>query len=189
MEFVHHDEIAELLREHGVRSVEEAELVHLEMADSDTVVHLHLTGSDCTVTPREGATIVNVAEDQLANVVEHAIHRLRPHEVILIPVRKWRDVFDAVAFSLAENEEWQQVDAAATVELNTRDPLLCEPGDFHTLFALLKALLQDGENPEQGLMLLTAATPVLVEVLPAGAVRISVGNQVLADEVTEALPA
>ena len=35
-------------------------------------------------------------------------------------------------------------------------------------------------------MLTTTAAPLLVEVIPDGAVRISFGNQVLADEVADA---
>ena len=82
-------------------------------------------------------------------------------------------------------EEWQAVDTAATVELNTRDPLLCEPGEFHTVNALVKVLLNDADSPEQGLTLTTTAAPVTLELVPGGAVRISIGNRVLADEVVE----
>jgi hypothetical protein len=72
------------------------------------------------------------------------------------------------------------------VELNTRDPLLCEPADFHTLMALLQNLLRDAESPDQGLTLMATASPVLVEIIPDGAVRVSLGSQVLADELAEA---
>ena len=113
------------------------------------------------------------------------IHKLHLSQVLLIPVSKWRHVFDAVAFSMAENEDWKAVDSAAAVALNTRAPLLCEPVDFRTISDLVKALLSDADRPEQGLMITTTASPVIVELVPDGAVRISTGNQVLADEVTE----
>ena len=70
-------------------------------------------------------------------------------------------------------------------ELNTRDPLLCGPADFHTINALIKALLTDAEHPDQGFTLVTTAAPVMMEIIPDGAVRISVGDPVLADEVVE----
>jgi hypothetical protein len=82
--------------------------------------------------------------------------------------------------------DWQEFDAIATVELNTRDPLLCDPADFHTLIALMQTLLRDAENADQGLTLLGTASPVVVEVIPDGAVRVSLGSQVLADELAEA---
>jgi len=118
-------------------------------------------------------------------VVDGIILKLRLEQVLLIPTKPWRHVFDAVAFNLAENEDWQAVDAAATVELNRRDPLLCEQGDFQILNALIHALVQDADNPDQGLMLTTTSAPVLVEFVPEGTFRISVGHQVLADEITE----
>jgi hypothetical protein len=66
---------------------------------------------------------------------------------------------------------------------------LCEPADFHTINDLIKALLSDAESPEQGLMITTTAAPVMVELVPDGAVRISIGNPVLADEVAETFSA
>ena len=105
----------------------------------------------------------------------------------MFPVGEWRNVFDAVAFSLADNEDWQEFDHSATVELNTRDPVLCEPGDFQTVGALVTALLSDAERPEQGLTLTSSATPVLIEIVPDGVVRVSFGNQAMADEVAQAI--
>ena len=81
---------------------------------------------------------------------------------------------------------WQEVDAAATVELNRRDPLLCLPADFPTLEELLTALFNDADSPEQGLALVSPSAPILIKVVPAGALRISIGNKVLADEVADA---
>ena len=75
--------------------------------------------------------------------------------------------------------------SAGTVALNTRDPLLCEPADFHTISDLIKALLSDAESAEQGLMITTTAAPFVLALVPDGAVRISVGNPALADEITE----
>lgn len=187
MEFIRYDEVMSLLKGHGVKEAPaEEDRVYLEMEDGTDVVHLHLACHESTAAPREGASVVHVEKKRLPTTVEHIIQRLRLNQVLLIPVCKWRKVFDAVAFSLADNEEWQEMDATATVKLNTRDPLLCEPGDFHTLNALMKVLINDADSPDQGLTLTTTATPVTVELVPDGAVRISVGNQVLADEVVEA---
>lgn len=188
MEFLNKDDVMGLLRSQGIDEVAgDAELVHMQMADGESVVHLHLADEQSKVEPREDADEVTVPSGQLAELVEGIVHRLRLGQIVLVPVGKWRDVFDAVAFSLAENEDWQEFDAAATVQLNTRAPLLCEPGDFQTLIALIGALASDSENPEQGLMLVTTAAPVLMEFVPDVALRISVGQPVLADEITEVL--
>jgi hypothetical protein len=87
---------------------------------------------------------------------------------------------------MADNEDWQEFDTTATVELNTRDPLLCVPGDFQTVRELVHALLHDAERPDQGLIITSTAAPLLVEIVPDGAVRVSFGTQVMADEVAEA---
>ena len=83
----------------------------------------------------------------------------------------------------------KKIDAAATVELNTRDPLLCEPGDFQTVNALIKALFNDADSEDQGIIITTTATPLLIEVSPVGHVRVSVGNEVLADELVDVFTA
>lgn len=186
MEFVQNDEVLDLLRDQEIEEVpDESGRVYMQMADGEGVVHLHLADEQCQSEPRLGARLIEMKRDRLAETVEGIIHKLGLDQVLLIPVGKWRDVFDAVAFSLAENEDWQEFDAASTIQLNTRSPLLCEPGDFQTLNALMHALVSDAENPEQGLMMLTTSAPVLLEFVPDGAVRLSVGRQVLADEVDE----
>jgi len=186
VEFVDHGETIEALKEQGLREVHDGEnLISLALDDSDKVVHLHLSYSESTCVPHEGADVVQIEKDQLPDAVEHLLHKLHLSQVLLIPVGKWRKVFDAVAFSLADNEEWQAVDTAATVVLNTRHPLLAEPGDFHTINALIRALLNDAENPDQGLMITTTTAPLMVEIVPDGAVRVSIGDPVLADEVVE----
>jgi hypothetical protein len=187
VEFVSPEEVTELLDEYGIEKVPDGEdRMHLRMSDGEGVVHMHLATADTRCKPRAGANTIPVDKDRLPKVVEHMIHLLDLHQMLLIPVGKWRKVFDAVAFSLANNEHWQEVDASATVELNTRDPLLCEPGDIQTLLLLIAALLRDADSPEQGLNFIATGSPVLVELVPDGAVRISLGSQVLADEVAEA---
>jgi hypothetical protein len=188
VEFVEESDVKGLFDDYGIeQQTSEGDLVRLVMA-SDESVRMHVTTADADVTPENGAQVVTVEAERLPATVEGIIHKLHLNQVLLIPVGKWRSVFDAVAFSLADNEDWQEMDATATVELNGRDPLLCEPGDFQTVIALMRALLQDAENPDQALMLTTPTAPLLVEVVPDGAIRISLGNQAMADEIFETLP-
>jgi len=179
-------EVAELLRSHGIdQSSEDEEHVYYRMNDEAASLHRHLSTPDCTIEPRAGAELVEVASDDMQGVVERILHKLHHNQIILIPVGKWRSVFDVVAFSLAANEEWQAVDAAATVELNTRDPLLASAGDLHLLCDLAKALLQDSDKPDQGLMLISVGQPVMLEIIPEGGVRLSFGNDAIAAELSE----
>ncbi|MHC5004655.1 MAG: hypothetical protein ACYTJ0_16195 [Planctomycetota bacterium] len=183
MEFVNQSEIVDLLRNYGCEEVTEGEdRVRLSMQDQEGVVHLHLATETSTTTPRDGAKVMSVPTDELPSMIERIIHGLNLSDLLLIPVAKWRKVFDAVAFSLAANEEWQEFDATATVELNTRDPLLCGPADHPLVVELVRALISDAEGPDQGLMLTSTGVPVLAEIIPDGSIRLSFGNQVLADE-------
>lgn len=193
LEFVSLDEIGDLLDDYGIEEVADGpDRTRLCMIDGEGVVHLHLGCPEATSKPQPGATVFKVEKSRLAAILEHAFHLLNIKQVALVPVGKWRKVFDAVAFSMVQNsdehvaKDWQEIEAAATVELNRRDPLLCEPGDLHTLVGLIQSLLKDAESPDQGLMLIATASPVLVELVPDGAVRMSLGSQVLADEVAEA---
>ena len=186
MEFVSHDEVVDLLDDYGIEEVAEGtDKVHLRMIEGEGVVHVHLADKACSIKPPKGAQVIATAKDQLPRTLEHILRALKLHQLLLMPVGKWRKVFDAVAFSMANNHAWQEIDATATVELNTRDPLLCEPADMHLLIELISALLRDAETPDSGVMFIATTSPVLVEVVPAGAIRVSVGSQALADEVCE----
>lgn len=186
MEFVKEQEAMKVLRECGLEQVvQDNDLILLHMKDGKDVVHLHLACEQSESKPHEGAQVIPIAKERLASVLDHIVHRLHLDQVLLIPVAKWRAVFDCVAFSLAENETWQEMDAAATVELNRRDPLLCSHGDYHTMRCLVEALFNDADNPSQGLMITSLRSPLLIEIVPDGAIRLSVGNSVIADEILE----
>lgn len=187
MEFISENEVYEVLRDFGIERVPiNDDRVELQMHSDDSIVQFHLTSKESQATPFDGAETITIEKKRLSNVVEHMLHLLHVTQILLIPIGKWRSVFDAVAFSLAESEAWQAVDAAATVELNRRDPLLCEPADFSTISELLSAIFNDAESPDQGLMLVSSSAPILIEIIPDGALRVSIGSQVLADEVSEA---
>jgi hypothetical protein len=191
VEFIEFDEAADALEDVGVGVVMiDDDHLGLETIDEElqeSLCRLHLAAPDCACPPEEGARVIALSRDSLADAVENMIGQLGLSQVLLLPVGKWRSVFDAVAFSLASNEAWQEIDAMATVELNTRDPLLCEPGDYHTLRALVDAIYRDASTPEQGLVITSVAKPFFAEILPEGAIRVTVGNQAMADEIVEGL--
>lgn len=188
MEFVADSEVMPVLREHGVVLLEsEGEFPSLHMNDGPDVTRLHLATGDSTCDPIEGAQVIPMTAEALPEAVEGVIHKLHLNEVLLIPIGKWRNVFDAVAFSLATNEEWQEFEATASLKLNSRDPLACEPGDFHAVEALAQAILSDAERADQGILIAATGAPVLAEISPPGCIRMAFGSRVLADEITEAL--
>ena len=190
VEFISEGEVSQLLKSHGITQVpEDEDHVYCRMGDEAASNHVHLCVPDAAGEPRDGAQVYEIEPDRMEGVLNHVLHKLHHNQFILIPVGKWRSIFDAVAFSLAENEEWQAIDAAATVELNTRDPLLADAGDLHLLCDLVGAIIRDSETPDHGLMMITAGVPVVLELVSAGVVRMSFGNQAVAEEVAEAFTA
>ena len=115
MEFVSKAEVTDVLDDLGCEEQPDGEeRVYLSMQDHEGAVHLHLVSSESASTAREGAKVLQIDAESLPGLIEQIIHRLNLSDILLIPVGKWRKVFDAVAFSLAANEEWQAFDTAAT---------------------------------------------------------------------------
>lgn len=190
MEFIEYDETLKVLEGLGISREEENDCLRFTLdPEEGEAIHLHLTTGESEAEPRPDARVMTISKDRLPDTLEHILHRLHLAQTLIIPIGKWRKVFDAVAFSLATNEEWQEIDAAASVRLNRRDPLLCGPGDTHTLVALVRALLSDAETPDQGFTITTTATPLLIELVPDGTARITVESDAIADVIGQTVPA
>lgn len=170
----------------GVTSNEDNEAcVILEMDVKSAVVCDCLCANDQPCEEKSDWNCRTMSADQLVATIIGAVHKIHEGQTVLIPAGKWRSMFDAVAYSMAEDEPWQEFDASAAIRLNTRDPLLFESGDEHTLANLLTALMKDGETEEQSVFLIPAGAPLLMHICPCGPVKLWFGNSALADEVSE----
>lgn len=132
---------------------------------------------------------ISIDRDRLGESIDHLLHKLHLSPVVALPRTRWRVILDAVAFTLAEHRGWQEIEAEATLVLNTRDALLCGPADLKMLRTLVDALLQDGGGADEALLIVPASGRLLVEVLPgaAPAVRIEVSTAALAKSVHDLL--
>jgi hypothetical protein len=129
------------------------------------------------------AEILDIPRERAGYVLEHILHKLHLAPLLILPIGRWRAVFDTITPVLTDNEQWVAIDSEATVELNTRDPLVCELRDLHLLRAVVEAILTHAETLEQGISIAAVQAPLLVEVEPAGGVLLTIGNESLADEV------
>ncbi len=185
MDFLPEQDINELLNEFGIVATPDGDdCIVLEMSSK------HADVCDCLCTIEQtcedsGWTCKSMDAAALVSVVGESVGKIHQGQTVLVPCGKWRSVFDAVAFSMAEDELWQEFDASATIKLNTRDPLLFESGDEHILVTLITALMNDGETLEQSVFLMPVGAPILVHLQPGGPVKLWFGNSVLADEVRE----
>ncbi|MAB70917.1 MAG: hypothetical protein CMJ54_00220 [Planctomycetaceae bacterium] len=131
----------------------------------------------------ENAEVLEISREKAGEVLEHILHKLHVAPLLILPIGKWRPVFDLVTPALTDNEQWISIDSEASIKMNTRDPLVCEPRDLHLLRAVVEAILRDGEELAQGISIAAIQAPVLVEVEPAGGILLTIGNEGLADEV------
>ena len=129
------------------------------------------------------AEILDIPRERAGEVLEHILHKLHVEPVLILPIGRWRSVFDVVTPVLADNEQWMGIDSEATIELNTRDPLLFELRDLHLPRSVVETVLKHSETLDQGISIAAIQAPILVEVEPAGGVLLTIGNEGLADEV------
>jgi len=187
LDFLPEQEINELLNELGVATRPEGEhCVFMAMGDDHAAVK-HCLCNDKNPCESDTKTLCSeMTAEKMVRSLLGAIHKIHEGQTLMIPVGKWRLAFDAVAFSMAGDEAWQEFDASATIKLNTRDPLLFESGDEQLLASVVTSLMNDGETQDQGVYLIPVGAPVLVHIQPRGPVKFWFGTSVLADEVREA---
>jgi hypothetical protein len=187
LDFLPEQEITDLLEELTVtRHMDGGACIYLKIDPSFAAI-TNCFCNDSNPCESDSETFcLDLTSEQMVETLVRVIRKIHDGNSLLVPVGKWRSVFDAVAFSMAENDVWQEFDASATIKLNTRDPLLFETGDEQILIDLITALMNDAETPEQGVFLIPAGAPMLVHIQPGGPVKLWFGNSVLADEVREA---
>lgn len=168
-----------------ITHVEEETYALLEMDSQHAGVRECLCVADQSCNAEDGWNCRTMDMDNLIASIVSTIHKIHEGQTVLIPAGKWRSMFDAVAYSMTHDEAWQEFDATATVRLNTKDPLVFESGDEHTLASLLTALMKDGETVEQSVHLIPAGAPLLMHICPSGPVKLWFGNSALSDEVSE----
>jgi len=187
LEFIAEQEISSLFDEMGlVTTPGEGGEMFISMKDELTLDRHCLCNEDVGCECQKSEQCFPLAKEQVVDSTIAAIHKIHRGQTVLMPVGKWRGVFDAVAFKMAADETWQTFDATATVRLNTQDPLLFETADEHTLSKLITALMNDGDEAEQGVYMLAVGVPMIMHISPGGPVILCFGNQALADEISEA---
>ena len=135
--------------------------------------------------------LLPVESSALAESLDHLLHKLHLAPVAAMPRARWRAILDAVGFSLAEHRGWQDLEAEATLVLNTRDALVCGPADLRTLRTVVEALLLDGQTHDDGLVVIPTSASLLAEILPGPtpSIRIEVASAPMAASVRELLAA
>lgn len=111
---------------------------------------------------------LSVQAEEIPSLLDTALHAFHVQDVMVVPAAVWREVLDLIAFDLATDEAWQDIDAEANLHARSRDPLLMSPDDRETLLAIVRGVLGHGESERVGLSILAVGSPVVVRLgLPA----------------------
>ena len=185
MDFCGFEDAWKTLNALGVVKLEEStdDLLCAGLDDLDELIILDLLGK----TQNADSISFPILKEKAADALEAILHRLHLTPILLFPIGRWRKVFEGIGFELAENAAWQEIDSAATVELNTHDPLRCEPGDLHVIRDVLATILRSGTEHGHGITLAALGKPLLIVIEPPGLLRVELFGETLAIEVRELL--
>lgn len=186
VEFIQYSEVSKNLADQGVVEAADGDLMRLELEPSDSLRTIHVRDSSSRVQPYPDARVKERAKNDLPNLVEEILGRLHLTEVLVIPIRNWRSIIDTVAFDMAEDEDWIEMDAIAAMHQNTRNPLAVTRGETHVLIDMIRAIFNHGESPDQDLTITSDVTPVLIEIFPDGAVSVT-SQAAICDEIDKSL--
>ena len=165
-------------------------LPSLELTLREVACRLHLVpegtarGGACG---GDGDEHLDCGLDRVAPSLDHLLHKMHLAPLAVLPRCRWRSVLDAVAFTLAEDRAWQEIESETTLILNTRDALVAGPADLNTIHALVAALMSDGATPEESIAIVPLSGQLLVEVVPGVGARFDVATEAIGDSVRELL--
>jgi hypothetical protein len=174
VEFVGYPEVLPRLREHGLEEFEDPDgCVRLEMPATEGTRSLHVKAPTSHVVPYPEAEVFECDKEELAELVGQFLSRMYLSEVLIVPVSTWREIIDCVAYDLASDEDWLEMDAISAVHQNTRNALAVTRAETSVTVEMIRALLKNADSPRQDLCIVSEVTPLLVEVFHDGAVCVS----------------
>jgi len=174
VEFVQYREVLPGLQEQGlIETADDAGLCRLEIELQPRLKTLHIQDPASRVPPYPDAIVITRPKAELADLLAQALERIHLSEVLVIPVGQWRAVIDCVAFDLASDEEWQEIDRLAALNQNTRNALAVTRGETRLLIDMVRSLLANGTEANQDLTVTSDVAPLLVEVFHDGAISLT----------------
>lgn len=182
MDFIEYSEIITGLTQLGVVEVADGnELIRLEVDPTPKIRTVHVADPESKTPPYPDATVIKKPKAELPEVLEEIIGRIHLAEVLVIPVCNWRAIIDCVAFDLAGDEAWQEVDAIAAVHQNKRNALAITRGETTVLIDMVRAIFNNGSDATQDLVITSDVSMILVEVFFDGAISVTGESRFLSE--------
>lgn len=180
MEFVEYTTVLPALNDLGIVEVsDEVGIVRLELDPNPDLKSLHIRDPKSTVPPYPDAQVFQRPSKEIAQLVHHVIDRIHLTEVLVVPVANWQRIIDCVAFDLAQDEEWSDIDAIAALHQNTRNPLAVTRAETPLLIKMIRSLLTNGAQSAHDLIITSDVTAVLIEVFHDGAASVTIDAGVM----------
>lgn len=181
MEFFRYEKFVEAVGEHGTVPREEGDIVRFEIED-EAPWSIALGGSD-----GEQSIGFDVTPENLPQRIEDVLHASGIAEAAIIPAGQWRNVLDLAAFELATDERWQDIDAEAALHMNGRDPLALLPDQYHIVQTMVKAIIENGDSPEEAFNVIASDAPLAIEIRPDGTATVRCQHEAIAREIVKKL--
>ena len=186
MEFLDHTEFLIALRPVGVRETTEGDSTSFTLT-SDT--HAGLTPSAVVfanaVAPDDPrpSVWVSTPASALPDVIDSILHKEHLNEVALCPARTWGPIVDLVAFDLADDQRWNDIDAEVALHLHTRDPLMFSREDHRLVRRFAAQTVEHGEPGAHDLSVVAVGAPIVMNLVQTGRLTVWCGNPAIADVV------
>lgn len=115
---------------------------------------------------------VPMERERLGRCAERLLHRAHVNEFAMMPAARWRPILDAIAFDLASNDAWLEVDADASLHQNTREPLVMAARNHGLVRAVIDSLIRNADGEEFDLSIVALDTPLVLEWRGVGALAL-----------------
>jgi len=186
MEFLDYNQTLEAIGEFGVVERPEGDAMRFELTAKPPhapEVQTLVIGPDAEAAP--GQRAMACPTENLPATLESLLHKVHVQEVAVIPTTSWGAILDLIAFKLADEEHWNEIDAEASLHKNTRNPLVIDANDMRLTRKLLEALIENGESEEHNASIVATGAPLVIEFHQPGSLRIQCGNPATADALAE----
>jgi len=129
------------------------------------------------------ARVVAKSKDELPSLLDSVIHKEHLTDVALCPAVEWGPIVDLVAFDLATDEHWNDIDAEAALHLRTRNPLILDSPDLRLVEKIATSVLAGGEPESHDFSVIALASSILMTLEQRGRLIVWCGNPAMADVV------
>lgn len=187
MEFLPYAQIRRTLGEQGI--VEQIEDQRLRLVIRDPVEKWASKTARVvfgSADSRNGARRIPMAPGRTGEIAERLLQKAHVDDFVIIPAGRWRPILDIIAFDLASNEVWLEVDADASLHQNTREPLGLLARQRAVLREILESLHTRDAGDECDLEIAALGSPFVLEASPRGTLTLQC-PEAIADTLVNAI--